>query len=72
MEREERECHDIENRQHAQYEADYGHPEGLVPNPDHQPRPQIVAAVWDNDAAQVGDNGDDMVITAIPALAPRL
>jgi hypothetical protein len=31
-----------------------------------------VAAAWDNDVAQVGDNGDDMAITAIPALAPRL
>jgi hypothetical protein len=41
-------------------------------NPDRQPRSQIVAAVWDDDAAQVGNCGDDMAITAFPALAPRL
>jgi hypothetical protein len=32
MEREERDRHDVENRRHAQYEADYDHPEGTVPN----------------------------------------
>jgi hypothetical protein len=31
-----------------------------------------VVAVQDDVAAQVGDNGDDMAITAFPALAPRL
>jgi hypothetical protein len=31
-----------------------------------------VATARDDDAAQVGDNGDDMAITAFPALAPRL
>jgi hypothetical protein len=31
-----------------------------------------VAAAQDDVAAQVGDNGDDMVITAFPALAPHL
>jgi hypothetical protein len=31
-----------------------------------------MAAAWDDDAAQVGDSGVDMVITAFPALAPRL
>jgi hypothetical protein len=31
-----------------------------------------VAAARDDDAAQVGDNGDDMAITAFPTLAPRL
>jgi hypothetical protein len=31
-----------------------------------------VAAAQDDVAAQVSDNGDDMVITAFPALAPRL
>jgi hypothetical protein len=31
-----------------------------------------VATARDNDAAQVGDSGDDMAITAFPALAPRL
>jgi hypothetical protein len=31
-----------------------------------------VAATRDDDAAQVGDSGDDMAITAFPALAPRL
>jgi hypothetical protein len=72
MEREERDRHDVENRQRAQYEANYGHPEVPVPNPDRQPRPQIVAAAQDDVAAQVGDNGDDMAMTAFPALAPRL
>jgi hypothetical protein len=38
MEREERDRHDIENRRRAQYEADYGHPEGEAPNPDRLPR----------------------------------
>jgi hypothetical protein len=28
--------------------------------------------VWHDDAAQVGDNSDDMAITAFPALAPHL
>jgi hypothetical protein len=71
MEREERDRHDVVNRRHAQYEADYGHPEGPVPNSDQQPRSQIVAAAQDDVAAQVGDNGDDMAITAFPALASR-
>jgi hypothetical protein len=31
-----------------------------------------VAAAKDNVATQVGDNGDDMVITAFPVFAPRL
>jgi hypothetical protein len=31
-----------------------------------------VAAARDDDAAQVGDSGDDMEITAFPALVPRL
>jgi hypothetical protein len=31
-----------------------------------------VAPAQDDVAAQVGDNGDDMAITAFPALAPRL
>jgi hypothetical protein len=38
MERKERDRHDVENRRRAQYEADYGHPEGSVPIPDRQPR----------------------------------
>jgi hypothetical protein len=57
MEREERERHNVENRWRAQYEADYGHPEGPVPNSDRQPRSQIVAAVPEDDATQVGDSG---------------
>jgi hypothetical protein len=72
MEREERERHDIENRRRAQYEKDYGHPKGPVPNPDWRPRSQIVALARDDDVAQVGDYGDDMAIIAFPALAPRL
>jgi hypothetical protein len=31
-----------------------------------------VAAAQDDVAVQVSDNGDDMVITAFPALAPHL
>jgi hypothetical protein len=69
MEREERDRHDIENRRRAQYEADYGHPKGPVPNPDCQPRSQVVAPAQNDGAAQVGD---DMAITTFPALAPRL
>jgi hypothetical protein len=38
MEREERDRHDVENWWHAQYKADYDHPEGPVPNLDRQPR----------------------------------
>jgi hypothetical protein len=72
MEREGRDCHDIENRWRAQYEADYSHPKGLVPDLDHHPRSQIVTAAQGDTAAQVGNNGDDMAITAFPALAPRL
>jgi hypothetical protein len=72
MEREERERHNVENRQRAQYEADYGHLEGPVRNLDRQPRSQIVATAQDDDAAQVGDSGDDMAIMAFPVLAPRL
>jgi hypothetical protein len=34
MECKERERHDVENRRRAQYEKDYGHPQGPVPNPD--------------------------------------
>jgi hypothetical protein len=71
MEREEHDRHDVENRQRAQYEADYEHPEGPMPNPDRQPRSQIVTATQGDVAAQVGDNDDDMAITAFPALAPR-
>jgi hypothetical protein len=41
MEREERDRHDIENRRRAQYEADYGHPEGEAPNPDRLPGPRL-------------------------------
>jgi hypothetical protein len=72
MEREGRDCHGVENRRHAQYEAEYSHPEGPVPNPGCQPRSQIVAAMQDNITAQVGDNGDDMAITTFPTLVPRL
>jgi hypothetical protein len=72
MERKERDRHDVENRRRSQYEADYDHPKGLVPNPDHQPRSQIVTAVQGDVAAQVGDNGDNMTITAFPALVPCL
>jgi hypothetical protein len=72
MEREERERHNVENWQCAQYEAEHGHPEGLVCNPDRQPRSQVVAAARDDGAAQVGDSGDDMAIAAFPALAPCL
>jgi hypothetical protein len=31
-----------------------------------------VAPTQDDGAAQVGDNGDDMAITAFPSLAPHL
>jgi hypothetical protein len=72
MEREECERHVVENRRRTQYEADYGHPVSPVPNPNRQPRSQIVAAARDDDVAQVGDSGDDMAITAFLALAPRL
>jgi hypothetical protein len=72
MEREECERHDVENKRRAQYEKDYGHSKGLVPNPDRWPRSQIVASARGDDAAQVGNSGDDMAITAFPALAPRL
>jgi hypothetical protein len=72
MECEERERHDVENRRRAQYQKDYGHPEGPVCNPTRQPRSEVVAAAQDDDAAQVGDSGDDMALTAFPALAPRL
>jgi hypothetical protein len=72
MEREERDRHDVENRRRAQYEADYGHLEGLVPNPDWQPRSKVMTPSLDDGAAQVGHNGDDMVITAFPTLAPCL
>jgi hypothetical protein len=34
MERAERSRHDVEIRRRAQYEADYSHHEGQVPNPD--------------------------------------
>jgi hypothetical protein len=72
MEREDRDRHDIENRQRDQYESDYDHPEGPVPNQDRQPRSQVVAPAQDKGAAQVRDNGDDMAVTTFPALAPRL
>jgi hypothetical protein len=72
MEREECECHDIENRRPAQYEKDYDHPKGPVYNPARQSRSEVVATTKDDDAAQVGDSGDDMALTAFPALAPRL
>jgi hypothetical protein len=72
MEREDRDRHDIENWQRAQYESDYGHPVGSVPNQDRQPRSQVVAPAQDKGAAQVRDNGDDMAVTTFPALAPRL
>jgi hypothetical protein len=72
MEREERDRHDVVNRQRAQYEAEHGHPEGLVRNLDRQLRSQVVATTRDDNAAQVGDSGDDMATTAFPALAPRL
>jgi hypothetical protein len=72
MDRKDSEHHDVENRWRAQYEANYGHPEGPVPNPDHQPRSHIMSAARDDDAAQVGNNDDNMEITAFPALAPRL
>jgi hypothetical protein len=72
MEREERDRHDVQNRRRAQYEADYGHLEGLVPNPDWQPRSKVMTPSLDDGAAQVGHNGDDMVITAFPTLAPCL
>jgi hypothetical protein len=72
MEHEERNCHNVENRRHAQYEADYSHPEGPVPNPDHQPRSQAVAPAQSQGGTQAGDGSDDMAITAFPALPPRL
>jgi hypothetical protein len=72
MEHEERDHHDVENMRCAQYEEDYGHPKGLIPNPDRQPRSQIVAATQDDVTAQIGDNGDDMAVTAFPAVAPCL
>jgi hypothetical protein len=72
MECEERERHNVENCRHAQYEKDYGHPKGTVCNPARQPRSEVVAAVQDDDATQVGNNSDDMALTSFPALAPRL
>jgi hypothetical protein len=72
MEREERECYDVENWRRAQYEKDYGHPEGPVRNPVRQPRSEAMAVAQDDDAAQVGDSSDDMALTAFPALAPHL
>jgi hypothetical protein len=72
MEREERERHDAENRRRAQYEKDYGHPEGPVRNRAQHPRSDVVAAAQDDDAAQVGDSGDDMALAAFPVLAPHL
>jgi hypothetical protein len=72
MEREERECHEVENWRRAQYEKDYGHPEGPVRNPARQPRSEVMAVVQDDDVAQVGDSGDDMALTAFSALAPHL
>jgi hypothetical protein len=50
MGRGERERHDIENRRRAQYEKDYGHPEGPFRNPARQPRSDVVAAAQDDDA----------------------
>jgi hypothetical protein len=38
MECEECDRHDVVNRQRAQYEADYSHPEDPIPNQDRQPR----------------------------------
>jgi hypothetical protein len=72
LERKERERHDTENRWRVQYEKDYSHPEGPVCNSARQPRSEVVAATQDDDAAQVGNSGDDMALTAFPALAPRL
>jgi hypothetical protein len=72
MEREDRECHDVENWRRAQYQADYVHPESLVPNQDRQPRSQAEAPAQDEGAARVGDNSNDMAITAFPTLEPRL
>jgi hypothetical protein len=72
MEHDEREHHDVENRRGAQYKKDYEHPKGPVRNPARQPRSEVVAAVQDDDAAQVCDGGDDMALTAFPSLAPRL
>jgi hypothetical protein len=72
MEREECERHDVENWRRARYEKDYGHPKGPVRNPARQSRSEVVATEQDDDAAQVGDSGDDMDLTAFPALAPRL
>jgi hypothetical protein len=72
MEREDRDRHDVDNMRRAQYEADYGHPKGPVPNQDHQPRSQVMALAQDEGATQVRDNSDDMAVTAFPALAPRL
>jgi hypothetical protein len=43
-----------------------------MPNPNRQPRSQIVAAVQGDVVAQVGDSDDDMTITTFPALAPCL
>jgi hypothetical protein len=68
----ERERHVVESRRRAQYEKDYGHPEGPVRNPARQPRSEVVAAAQDDDAAQVGDSGDDMALTAFHALVPCL
>jgi hypothetical protein len=34
MECEECDRYDVENRWRAQYKADYGYPEGPIPNPD--------------------------------------
>jgi hypothetical protein len=72
MEREERDRHDIENRHHTQYEADYDHSEEGARNQDRQPRSQVIALAQSRGGTQAGDGGDDMAITAFPALPPRL
>jgi hypothetical protein len=72
MEREDRDRHDVKNWRRSRYEADYGHPEGPVPNLDHQPRSLVMGPTEDDGAAQVGDNVDDMAISSFPVLAPHL
>jgi hypothetical protein len=72
MERKDCDRHDVGNKRRAQYEADYGHPEVGSLTRIASPDPRSWPPVQDKGATQVGDNDDDMVVTAFPTLVPRL
>jgi hypothetical protein len=72
MEREECDLHDVENKCQVVYGVEYGYPEVVAPNPNHQPRSQVVVPAQSSGVTQASGVVDNIAITVFLALAPHL